>query len=406
MNLLGLGSAGLALFAVLTARSAPANSGGAFLGVAVQPAGPTLERQLELPPAQGLVVEGVAEGSPADRAGLRRHDILLELNGQLLFAPNQLQGLLRGLSTQTPVFLDLIRARERLQLELMLVPQPTAPSDPAPIRVTIVRAPGGMDGPAFADFIQTTARAQPASAIDIPPLSSYFGLRLGVVSPAVLAHLPPEHLGGAVILAVAAGSPAEAASLEAHDIIVQLDRQPIFHPNDLFEKLRPLQPQTQLLCTVLRQGQVLELPVRLAAPTLDTPPDFDQLIDPESGALPPFDFLPEAEWMFVVKSLPADSPPTPVALAPTAPPTLVIEGDAMTIRIEGDPLNRQATITDPHGSVLYRGGITTEADRLQMPRHIWARVAELLDPADLSPRAGPQLETDQLWERRASPDWL
>ena len=110
--------------------------------------------------------------------------------------------------------------------------------------------------------------------------------------------------------------------------------------------------------------------------------------------------------MFVVKPLPADSSPTPVALAPTAPPTLVIEGDAMTIRIEGDPLNRQATITDPHGSVLYRGGITTEADRLQMPRHIWARVAELLDPADLSPRAGPQLETDQLWERRASPDWL
>jgi membrane-associated protease RseP (regulator of RpoE activity) len=406
MNLPGLGPIGLAVLALFTALPAPAETGGAFLGVAVQPAGPTIERQLELPPAQGLVVEGVAGGSPADRAGIRPHDILLELNGQFLFVPEQLEGLLRNSSTQTPAFLELVRAREKLRIELMLAsPRPTL-SDPAPIRVTIVRAPSGMDGPALADFIPTTTPAQPASASQSSPLSSYFGLRLGVVSPAVLAHLPPEQLGGAVILAVAAGSPAEAASLEAHDIIVQLDQQPIFHPNDLFEKLRTLQPQTQLLCTVLRQGQVLERPVRLAAPTLDTPPDFDQLIGPESGALPPFDVLPETEWLIVVKSLPANSPPTPDALAPTAPPTLVIEGATMTIRIEGDPLNRQATITDPHGSVLYRGGITTEADRLQMPRHIWARVAELIDPSNLVPRAAPPLESDQLWDRPLAPDWL
>jgi hypothetical protein len=78
----------------------------------------------------------------------------------------------------------------------------------------------------------------------------------------------------------------------------------------------------------------------------------------------------------------------------------------MTIRLEGDPGNRKATITDAHGSVLFEGGISTEADRLQMPRHIWAKVSELLDPSDLSPRAGPLLESDQLWERTASPDWL
>jgi membrane-associated protease RseP (regulator of RpoE activity) len=405
MNLVGPGPASLTLIALLTALSAPAQTEGAFLGVAVQRAGPTLERQLELPPGLGLRVERVAQGSPADRAGIRPHDVLLQLDGQRLFVPEQLAGLLRGLSTELPVALELIRARETLTLGLTLAPgQATRPAQ-TPVRVSVVRAPGGSSGPAMAEFIQRTAQAQPGSAETGVPL--YLGLRLGVVAPPVLAHLPTEYGGGAVVLAVAAGSPAESATFEPHDVIVRIDREPVLRPHDVFDQLRKLRPQAELVLTVVRQTRVLELPVRLGALPTDAPPGFDQAIDGERRELPPFEFAADAEWLLVVKPLAAESRlPTEVTRTPTSPPTVLIEGAGMTIRLEGDPANRQATITDQHGSVLYRGGITTPSDRSQMPRHVWARVAELLDPEDLSPRMGPQLESDELWERPDSPEWL
>ncbi len=84
----------------------------------------------------------------------------------------------------------------------------------------------------------------------------------------------------------------------------------------------------------------------------------------------------------------------------------MIDDADLIIRLEGDPLQRQATITDVRGSILYRGGITTPADRLQMPSHLRVRVATLIDLTSLSPRPTPQLESDQLWEWRPPPDWL
>lgn len=55
-------------------------SGG--LGLAVQELTPELARHLELPIAQGVVVIDVEEGSLADEEGIRRGDIILEVNQQ------------------------------------------------------------------------------------------------------------------------------------------------------------------------------------------------------------------------------------------------------------------------------------------------------------------------------------
>ena len=182
--------------------------------------------------------------------------------------------------------------------------------------------------------------------------------------------------------------------------IVRIDREPVLRPNDVFDQLRKLRPQAQLVLTVVRQGRVLELPVRLGARAIGSPPDFDLAIDAERRELPSFELVDRrglavcgqaTRWPRARR--------TGESRTPTRPPTVLIEGAGMTIRLEGDPANRQATITDSHGSILYQGGITTPSDRSQMPRHVWARVAELMDPSDLSPRIGPQLESDELWER-------
>jgi serine protease Do len=48
----------------------------------VQELTPEIARSLDLPDARGVVVTGVAAGSPADEAGIRRGDAVLEVNQQ------------------------------------------------------------------------------------------------------------------------------------------------------------------------------------------------------------------------------------------------------------------------------------------------------------------------------------
>lgn len=57
-------------------------SGGSSLGLTVQPVTPTLAKRLEVPDKSGLVVTEVADGSPADQAGVRPGDVIVEVNRQ------------------------------------------------------------------------------------------------------------------------------------------------------------------------------------------------------------------------------------------------------------------------------------------------------------------------------------
>jgi hypothetical protein len=59
-----------------------ARSGEGRLGVMARKPSETLVEQLDLPKGQGLVVEEVQKDSAADKAGLKAHDILLEVGGK------------------------------------------------------------------------------------------------------------------------------------------------------------------------------------------------------------------------------------------------------------------------------------------------------------------------------------
>ena len=61
------------------------------LGARVETPGATLAEQMDLPKGQGLVVRDVPADSAAAKAGLKPHDILLELNGKPV--PDRVEGL-------------------------------------------------------------------------------------------------------------------------------------------------------------------------------------------------------------------------------------------------------------------------------------------------------------------------
>jgi S1-C subfamily serine protease len=54
------------------------------LGIEWSPPSPALCDQLDIP--AGMVVQSVVAGTPAEKLGLERHDVLVELNGKTVAA--------------------------------------------------------------------------------------------------------------------------------------------------------------------------------------------------------------------------------------------------------------------------------------------------------------------------------
>ena len=79
-----------------------------FLGIATRAAGADLTDQLELPKDAGLVVTTVMPDSPAASV-LKRHDVLLKLDDQLLIEQRQLSVLIRNHKEGDEVTLTYIR---------------------------------------------------------------------------------------------------------------------------------------------------------------------------------------------------------------------------------------------------------------------------------------------------------
>src|SRR6187551_2967095 len=75
--------------------AAPAPANGAvtpqyWFGVAVENIPPSFSRQLRLKENQGLMVVGIIPQTPAEKAGLKADDLLVELNGVELTSQEQL----------------------------------------------------------------------------------------------------------------------------------------------------------------------------------------------------------------------------------------------------------------------------------------------------------------------------
>jgi hypothetical protein len=94
-----------------------------WLGVECYPAPPVLRAHLNLPENQGLVVAGVVPDSPAAKAGLETHDILMQA-GEKKFAT--VQDLMQAVEAakETPLNFEILRAGKAKAIDLMPAKRP------------------------------------------------------------------------------------------------------------------------------------------------------------------------------------------------------------------------------------------------------------------------------------------
>ncbi len=98
-----------------------------WIGVEVQDISPELAESFRLPTTNGTLIAGVQPGGPAERAGVRRGDILVAVESQKFSDSTEMLNLIAALRPGNPATLTILRDREEKQvrIEVGTRPRPT-----------------------------------------------------------------------------------------------------------------------------------------------------------------------------------------------------------------------------------------------------------------------------------------
>ncbi|MCC6153936.1 MAG: Do family serine endopeptidase, partial [Candidatus Hydrogenedentes bacterium] len=169
-----------------------------FLGVGIQPLTPELAKYFGMKESTGILVSEVQPDSPADKAGLQRDDLILELNGRAVGDA----GAFRSQIAMTPkgkdIELTIDRKGERIKKSVSVGEKTSEELEQESPRSTGKQESQGKLG------------------IGIQPLTSDLAKQFGY-----------EGKTGVLVTQVAPGSPAMRAGISEGDLITEVNREPV-----------------------------------------------------------------------------------------------------------------------------------------------------------------------------------
>jgi hypothetical protein len=357
------------------------------MGVTVGPVDPAVHRHLPVTRGAGLSVESVAPGSPAARAGLRRHDILLRWEDQWLFNTGQLRGLLGTLEPGQEHHCTILRQGMEERMELVLTTRELRAAPNPEIRLASVPLAGWQDRPSLA--LHLTEILQPDMPIDEEPTDALIyeperllGFQWRPAGDALWSQLGLTQQNGVIIESVQAEAPAARAGLEPRDVVIALQGADIATPEQFAERLYGYTPGTVLNFRVWRGGDTLDLLMKMPAPMRDGAANRLSPVLPGRTGVDE-DWLGElgadVEWIILLESQTAERPfpmTAPIA-SETAQPTdlfgtapgfdiMELPDGQGSIEIEERGGQKHYVVRDAQGALRYEGPMDTEADRLAL----------------------------------------
>jgi serine protease Do len=205
----------------------------AYLGTVIQPVEGAMARVLNLASGQGAIVNAVFPKSPAEKAGLKPHDVVLDFNGQKVAGPKDLQGAVEKMEVGKTYTLSIIRDGKPMSL---------------PVTVEEMPKDYGM------------AAVSPDEREDDPqaeaPKDSAFadlGIELRDLTSEIAQKLQLKETKGAVVTSVKSGSVGERSGLSDGMVITRLNQQTVTNVAD-FEKA--------FKSASLKKGMILDVQTR------------------------------------------------------------------------------------------------------------------------------------------------
>jgi serine protease Do len=212
----------------------------------------------------GVLIESVREGTPANRAGLQKGDIVVEYDGEPARSAQQFTRLVRETAPGRAVKMTVLRDGARQTVDITPEPRDSVtlqqfPGITGDARRALPRDFNFRFDPWTEGFFGTPRRV----GISVVPLSdqlaAYFGVKEGVL-----------------VSEVASGTPAATAGIQAGDVITAVNGRNVLSAGDLVREVRQAEPGSTIDVQLTRNHKELTvkvtLPQRRQAPSVGTVP--------------------------------------------------------------------------------------------------------------------------------------
>lgn len=197
-----------------------------YMGVNIQNLTEDLAKSMQLKDTKGALVSEVVQGSPAEKVGVKRGDVIVGFNGRAIKDSHELSSTVAGTAVDKEVPLQIVRDGKQMTLQIRIAKldsqEPDKPS------------------------------TEPAS-------QGKWGLQLQDLTPDLAKQLGAKIQQGVIVAGVQPGSPAEEASIQRGDIILEVNRQPVKSVSDLKEKIDKSRSKDSVLLLVQRGSNTLYL---------------------------------------------------------------------------------------------------------------------------------------------------
>jgi len=190
---------------------------------------------------EGVLVEEVRPDSPAEKAGLKKSDVIVEFDGERVRGTRQFGRLVQETPPGKTVKATIVRDGQRKNVEITPQDSRGTLGDRFRIDGDRFRIDGDMlrrQLPDFDAFRWQLPRGPFNFDFDFPGVMS--GRRLGVTVDPLTDQLA-QYFGtvaGVLVTSVADGSAASRAGLKAGDVITSIDGQPVHSTDDLIRATR------------------------------------------------------------------------------------------------------------------------------------------------------------------------
>lgn len=176
-----------------------------WIGVGIAPLSPALASELGLKDGAGVLIQEVFPGEPADRAGLKSYDVVVDVNGRKIETPREFMVTVGGIRVGSKARLKVIRDGKEI----------------APIEITVAKRKSDTE---LAKQLKDTPGDQSGSGRNV---IEKLGIEIADLSEEIRRSLGLDAaLRGVVVLRVAPQGPAAAAGLSPGDVITEVNRKP------------------------------------------------------------------------------------------------------------------------------------------------------------------------------------
>jgi serine protease Do len=199
-----------------------------WLGVLIQKITPELKNKLDLKDEKGALVADVVSGGPAEKAGIKRGDVIVSFDAKEIDEMSELPYVVASTPVGKTVTVEVIRKGQKKAFRV--------------------------------EVGELKEEGEPTT---VPEAEPNLGLTLKKITPELARNFRLSETSGLVVVQVEANSPAAEAGVSPGDIILEVDQAPVKTLGEFNKKISSYGAGDTVLLLINRRGSTLYITLKI-----------------------------------------------------------------------------------------------------------------------------------------------